>query len=110
MGIILTATAGLVLWIVLWALNVSGFDAILIAVVREAKLSDAARTAIQDGSAVAYVGETIPGTSADSLGILGDQQILQVSPTDTAVELTQASPAVPGSPGNWYENLKASGR
>jgi hypothetical protein len=33
MGLILTATAGLALWIVIWALNVSGFDAIMIAVV-----------------------------------------------------------------------------
>jgi hypothetical protein len=33
MGLILTATAGLSIWIVLWALNVSGFDAILIAIV-----------------------------------------------------------------------------
>lgn len=33
MGLILTATAGLCLWIILWALNVGGFDAILIAVV-----------------------------------------------------------------------------
>ena len=33
MGLILTATAGLCLWIVLWALNISGFDAIMIAVV-----------------------------------------------------------------------------
>jgi uncharacterized membrane protein len=33
MAVILTATAGLCLWIILWALNVSGFDAILIAVV-----------------------------------------------------------------------------
>ena len=32
MGLILTATAGLCLWIVLWALGVSGFDAILIGV------------------------------------------------------------------------------
>lgn len=32
MGLILTATAGLCLWIILWSLNVSGFDAILIAV------------------------------------------------------------------------------
>jgi hypothetical protein len=32
MGLILTGTAGLCLWLVLWALNVSGFDAILIAV------------------------------------------------------------------------------
>jgi hypothetical protein len=33
MGLILTATAGLSLWIIIWALNVSGFDAILIAIV-----------------------------------------------------------------------------
>jgi hypothetical protein len=33
MGLILTATVGLCLWIVLWALGVSGFDAILIAIV-----------------------------------------------------------------------------
>ena len=32
MGLIITATAGLCLWIILWALNISGFDAILIAV------------------------------------------------------------------------------
>ncbi len=32
MGLILTATAGLCLWIVLWALGTSGFDSILIAV------------------------------------------------------------------------------
>jgi hypothetical protein len=33
MGLILTATAGLCIWIVLWALNVSGLDAIMIAIV-----------------------------------------------------------------------------
>ena len=33
MGLVLTATAGLSIWIVLWALNVSGFDAIVIAIV-----------------------------------------------------------------------------
>ncbi len=32
MGLVLTGTAGLCLWIILWALGVSGFDAILIAV------------------------------------------------------------------------------
>jgi len=33
MGVILTATAGLCLWIILWAAgNVSGFDAMLIVV------------------------------------------------------------------------------
>ncbi|MDQ6605883.1 MAG: hypothetical protein M3Z06_04960 [Actinomycetota bacterium] len=33
MGLIITATAGLCLWLILWSLNVSGFDAIMIAVV-----------------------------------------------------------------------------
>jgi hypothetical protein len=33
MGLVLTATAGLCIWIVIWALNVSGLDAILIAIV-----------------------------------------------------------------------------
>jgi hypothetical protein len=33
MGIILTATAGLCLWIIIWSLGVSGLDSILIAVV-----------------------------------------------------------------------------
>jgi hypothetical protein len=31
MGLILTATAGLVIWIVLWALGAKGFDAFMIA-------------------------------------------------------------------------------
>lgn len=33
MGLILTTTAGLMLWIVLWSLGVSGFDSIAIAAV-----------------------------------------------------------------------------
>jgi hypothetical protein len=33
MGVVLTATAGLCLWIIIWALNVSGLDAILLAIV-----------------------------------------------------------------------------
>jgi hypothetical protein len=33
MGLILTATAGLCLWIIIWALNVSGLDAIFLAIV-----------------------------------------------------------------------------
>jgi energy-converting hydrogenase Eha subunit B len=32
MGLVLTATAGLCIWIVVWALNVSGLDAIFFAV------------------------------------------------------------------------------
>lgn len=33
MALVITATFGLCLWIVLWALNISGFDAIIIAIV-----------------------------------------------------------------------------
>lgn len=33
MGLVLTTTAGLCIWIVIWALNVSGLDAVLIAIV-----------------------------------------------------------------------------
>jgi hypothetical protein len=33
MGIILTTTAGLCLWIILWSLNISGLDSILIGIV-----------------------------------------------------------------------------
>lgn len=76
-------------------------------------LSDDARTAIQDQSAVAYIGDLVPGTSDRSLGItngVGGQPLLQVSPADDAVELTQPSPAVPGSPTKYYESLAQNGR
>jgi hypothetical protein len=33
MGLVLTTAAGLCIWIVLWSLNVSGLDAIMIAIV-----------------------------------------------------------------------------
>lgn len=32
MGVVVTGTAGLVIWIGLWSLDVSGFDSILIAI------------------------------------------------------------------------------
>jgi hypothetical protein len=38
------------------------------------------------------------------LGITNAADLLQVSPTDTALELTQASPVVPGSPDIYYES------
>jgi ABC-type branched-subunit amino acid transport system substrate-binding protein len=75
-----------------------------------AKVSDSARTAIEDPNTIAYIGELQPGASADSLGITNAQDILQVSPTDTAVELTQGSSAVPGAPGDYYEAQKTYGR
>ncbi|HUO74050.1 MAG TPA: hypothetical protein VMU39_24975 [Solirubrobacteraceae bacterium] len=78
--------------------------------IQAAKLSDNGRTAIQDTTAIAYLGEIPPGASADSLGITNAQDLLQVSPTDTAVELTQSTPAVPNSPNRYYESLKSYGR
>jgi ABC-type branched-subunit amino acid transport system substrate-binding protein len=69
-----------------------------------------ARTAIQDSSTIAYLGELEPGASADSVGITNDEDVLQVSPTDTALELTRSTPAVKGAPGDYYESLKSYGR
>jgi hypothetical protein len=74
------------------------------------ELSDNARQAIGDTSTIAYLGEIEPGTSGQTLGITNAQTVLQVTPTDTALELTTASPAVPGSPNRYYESLSANGR
>jgi ABC-type branched-subunit amino acid transport system substrate-binding protein len=74
------------------------------------KLSDNARTAIEDSDAIAYLGELQPGASANSLGITNAEDLLQVAPTDTALELTQSTPAVPGSPDVYYESLSTYGR
>ncbi len=67
------------------------------------EVSDNARTAIQNESAIAYIGEIQPGGSEQTLGITNALDLPQVSPTDTAVELTHAVSAVPGSPGKYYE-------
>jgi branched-chain amino acid transport system substrate-binding protein len=67
-----------------------------------AKLSDNARTAIQDKTTIAYLGELQPGTSQISVEILNQQGVLVVSPADTADYLTQFTPAVPGSPTKFY--------
>ena len=74
------------------------------------KPSDNARTAISDTSTIAYLGEIPPGTSQNSAGITNDQDLLQVSPTDTALELTQSTAAVPGAPNRYYESLKTYGK
>ncbi len=75
-----------------------------------AEISDNARTAISDKTTIAYLGEVDPGTSADSMGILNAQDVLQVSPTDTALELTVKTSAVPGAPDDYYESQKTYGR
>lgn len=75
-----------------------------------AKLSDNARTAISDKASIAYLGEVAPGSSADSIGITNAQDLLQVSPTDTAAELTQSTLAIKGAPQRYYETLSTYGR
>jgi branched-chain amino acid transport system substrate-binding protein len=73
-------------------------------------ISDQARTAIQDQTSIAYLGEVVPHSSYASLGISNALDLLQVSPTDTALELTQPSPVVPGSPGIYYESFSSYGQ
>jgi branched-chain amino acid transport system substrate-binding protein len=74
------------------------------------RVSDNARTVIKDSNAIAYLGELAPHSSADSIGITNAVGILQISPTDTAIELTQRSQAVPNSPTRYYESLSTYGR
>lgn len=69
---------------------------------KKSAISDNARTAIVDKTTIAYLGEIDPGASAQSIPITNDQDILQVSPTDTALEYTQSTPAVRGAPGIYY--------
>jgi hypothetical protein len=71
--------------------------------------SDEARTAVSDNTAIAYLGEIVPGSSGVSLQITNELGLLQISPTDTAAYLTQkvsagsgASSALTHSPGHWY--------
>jgi ABC-type branched-subunit amino acid transport system substrate-binding protein len=65
-------------------------------------ISDNARKAVQDSSAIAYLGEIEPGTSQDSVQITNELGLLEVSPTDTAAYLTEAVPQVSGSPATFY--------
>ena len=66
------------------------------------EISDNARRAVQNSTAIAYLGEIGPGTSQDSVPITNELGLLQVSPTDTAAYLTQAVPEVSGSPSTFY--------
>jgi ABC-type branched-subunit amino acid transport system substrate-binding protein len=72
------------------------------------QVADNARTAIQDKTAIAYLGEADPGGSANSIPITNAQGILQVSPTDTALEYTQATLAVPSAPSKFYTQGSSS--
>ena len=79
-------------------------------IVRGNTISAQARTVIQDKSAIAYLGEVVPHSSYASLGITNALDILQVTPTDTALELTQTTTAVPNAPDSYYESLSTYGR
>ncbi|MFZ0377686.1 MAG: hypothetical protein WAL38_07655 [Solirubrobacteraceae bacterium] len=87
-----------------------GSFALKLSIVRGSSISDQARTVIQNQTTIAYLGEVVPHSSYASLGITNALDLLQVSPTDNAVELTQATPAVPGAPGVYYESLSTYGR
>jgi branched-chain amino acid transport system substrate-binding protein len=87
-----------------------GTFAIRMLTVRGSTLSEQARTVIQDKSSIAYLGEIVPGSSSASLGITNALDILQVSPTDTALELTETTPAVANAPDGYYESLGTYGR
>jgi branched-chain amino acid transport system substrate-binding protein len=89
--------------------QVAGFT-IALRTVQGKKLSDNARTAIEDPHAIAYLGEVVPGQSADSIGITNAVQLPELSPTDTAQALTQSTTAVPGSPKLYYEDYSTYGQ
>lgn len=88
----------------------SGKYALKLQVVHKATVSAAARAAISDKTAIAYLGEIQPGTSGASTQINNELGLLQLSPTDTAVYLTQPTPAVPGSPQHWFPAHSNFGR
>lgn len=77
---------------------------------RQAELSDNARRAIVDPTTIAYLGEIAPGASDQTVGITNALSILEVSPTDNALELTQSTPAVAGSPQVYFEQWSTYGR
>ena len=65
--------------------------------------SVAARTAAADSTAVGYVGELNSGASAVSIPLLSRAGIVQISPTSTAVGLTDSGAAAdPGEPQKYY--------
>jgi branched-chain amino acid transport system substrate-binding protein len=62
--------------------QVTGYK-LRLAPINLAEVTDNARIAIQDTSAIAYVGELQAGTSVQTVGITQDQDLLELSPTDT---------------------------
>lgn len=73
-------------------------------------ITNNARKAIADSASIAYLGEIPPGSSEiGSVEITNEAGILQVSPTDNALELTQTTPADPKAPNTYFPNFKSDG-
>jgi branched-chain amino acid transport system substrate-binding protein len=67
------------------------------------QVSANARRAVQDDSAIAYIGEFNSGATAVSLPIINEAGMLQISPGNTAVGITSDEPgAEPGEPDKYY--------
>ncbi|MGH2843402.1 MAG: hypothetical protein ACRDKL_07425 [Solirubrobacteraceae bacterium] len=71
--------------------------------------SENAREAIEDNKAIAYLGEIAPGSSDQTVGITNALDLLQVSPTDTALELTTRTAAVKSAPQTYYQDWSQYG-
>jgi branched-chain amino acid transport system substrate-binding protein len=89
--------------------EVAHFD-VALATINDAKPSDNARGAIQDPSAIAYLGEVSPGISTQTVGITNALDLLELSPTDTSLELGQTTPAISGAPQKYFESWATYGR
>jgi branched-chain amino acid transport system substrate-binding protein len=70
------------------------------------QVSSNARKAIQDDSAIAYIGESNSGATVLSLPITNDAGLLQISPSSTYVGLTRSEGAAPGEPDKYYPSGK----
>jgi branched-chain amino acid transport system substrate-binding protein len=66
-----------------------------------------ARKAAQDKSVVGYIGEFNSGASAISIPIINQAGLMQISPSNTALELTKdPGPSGKGAPGKYYPTGK----
>jgi branched-chain amino acid transport system substrate-binding protein len=70
------------------------------------QVSSNARKAAQDKSTIVYLGEFNSGATAISLPILNQANILQISPSNTAIGLTRSEGADKGEPDKYYPSGK----
>jgi branched-chain amino acid transport system substrate-binding protein len=71
------------------------------------QVSSNARKAAQDKSVIGYVGEFNSGASAISIPITNQANLIQISPSNTALELTKdPGPSGKGAPGKYYPTGK----